>query len=76
MESEPIRALLRRGTRFRWVLARALICLGAPLLVVALQLPWAVFTFTSDFGNGPAIAEPVGGNSLPTVLALRFSDAG
>lgn len=76
MELGQIRTLLRRGTRFRWALARALACLGALLIVVALQLPWAVFTFTSDFGNGPAIAEPVGGSSLPTVLALRFSAGG
>ena len=73
-----IRTHLRRGTRSRWVLARALVCLSAPLVFLALQQPWVVFTLTIDNGNGSgsAITESLSGNLLPNVLALRLTMGG
>lgn len=73
-----IRKYLRRGARARWALARALVCLAAPLLFVAFQLPWVVFTSMANSGTGPAPAntESLSGNFLPVLLALRFSTPG
>lgn len=61
-----------RGKSSRWALARALVCLGALLLVIANWLPWVSVTVTFPGANVASFTQSVPGTTYPFLLSLRI----
>lgn len=70
---ERLVLLAPRGSRSRWIAARALACTGALLFVVASWLPWSRVTATFPGASGQSFTMEISATTFPLLLYVRLS---